>query len=65
MRLAGTLNHLGAWIINALWPMSVELAVLAGVVACAILLLRIKRPATRHLFCCLVLAKPLATLLLV
>ncbi|HUW81463.1 MAG TPA: M56 family metallopeptidase [Phycisphaerae bacterium] len=61
--LAETLNRFGAWLVENLWHMSVELAILAGVVVAVIWLLRIKSPPLRHAFWCLVLAKPVATFL--
>ncbi len=61
--LAETLNRFGAWLVENLWHMSVELAILAGVVVAVIWLLRIQSPPLRHAFWCLVLAKPVATFL--
>jgi len=56
-------NELGRWLAGNLWRLSVELAVLATVVVAVIWLLRIRSPRVRHLFWCLVLAKPVVTLL--
>ena len=64
IHLTELLNSLGRWLVANLWQMSIELAILAAVVAAAIYLLRIKSPAWRHLFWSLVLAKPLVTLLI-
>ncbi len=61
--LVERLNHLGQWLFENLWQLSIELAVLALVVLGAIRLLRIRSPRLRHLFWCLVLVKPVATLL--
>ena len=63
-RFAGILNQLGGWLIPHLERISIELAVLATVVLAAIVLLRIHSPRVRHVFWGLVLAKPLATLLI-
>lgn len=57
------LNGLGRWLWDQLWHMSAELAILAVVVYLAVLVLRVKSPAVRHLFWCLVLAKPVAVFL--
>jgi len=57
------LNVFGRWLGPRLLQMSLELAILAAVVVVAIRLLRIKSPALRHLFWCLVLAKPVAMFL--
>ncbi|MDP6038592.1 MAG: hypothetical protein QGG64_08590, partial [Candidatus Latescibacteria bacterium] len=57
-------NAFGRWLFDQLWQMSVELAVLAIVVYGAIMLLRIQSTALRHLFWCLLLAKPVATFLI-
>ncbi|HUS47274.1 MAG TPA: hypothetical protein VM098_04090 [Phycisphaerae bacterium] len=57
---AETLNGFGRWLVGRLWQMSLELAILAVVVVAVILLLRIRSPRLRHLFWCLVLAKPVA-----
>jgi len=62
--LIGALNEFGRWLVNCLWQVSIELAILSLAVVVAILLLRIRSPRIRHLFWCLVLAKPLAVLLL-
>ncbi len=61
--LVETLNHLGRWLLPHLRQMSIELAVLAGVVLAVIYVLRVKSPALRHAFWCLVLAKPVVTFL--
>ncbi len=61
--LIETLSALGGWLGDHLWRLSVELAVLAAVVWVALRLLRVRSPAVRHLFWCLVLAKPVATML--
>ena len=57
-------NAFGRWLYGHLWQMSIELAVLAVVVFAAIALLRIRSAALRHLFWCLLLAKPVATFLI-
>ena len=58
------LNRFGHWLASNLVQMSLELTILAMVVLAAIYLLRIKSPRLRHLFWCLVLAKPVTTLLI-
>jgi len=58
------LNRVGQWLFENLWQLSVELAVLAAVVAIVIALLRVKSPAMRGAFWFLVLLKPVATLLI-
>ncbi len=57
------LNESGHWLVAQLGRMSVELAVLAGVVLVALHVLRVKSPALRHLFWGLLLAKPVLTFL--
>ena len=57
------LNEFGRWLVGHLWPISVELAILAGVVVAALAALRPASPAVRHLFWCLVLVKPMVTIL--
>ncbi len=57
------LNQAGHWLVVHLAQLSLELAILAAVVLAALYALRVKSPALRHLFWCLVLAKPVATLL--
>jgi beta-lactamase regulating signal transducer with metallopeptidase domain len=64
VRLVELLNAFGQWLVAHLGRMSVELAILAVVVLGAIWLLRVKSPKFRHLFWCLVLAKPVATFLI-
>ncbi len=58
-----TLNECGRWIIAHLGRMSIELAILAGVVFATLHLLRVKSPAIRHAFWGLLLAKPVVTFL--
>ncbi len=62
--IAGTLNNLGVWLFKNLLQMSLELLILAVVVMLVILVFRIKSPTLRHLFCCLILAKPVVTFLI-
>ncbi len=57
------LNESGRWLVAQLGRMSVELAILAGIVLIALYVLRVKSPALRHLFWGLLLAKPLVTFL--
>ncbi len=57
------LNESGRWLVAQLGRMSVELAILAGIVLVALYVLRVKSPALRHLFWGLLLAKPVATFL--
>ncbi len=57
------LNESGRWLVAQLGRMSVELAILAGVVLVALYVLRVKSPALRHLFWGLLLAKPVLTFL--
>jgi len=64
MHFAASLNDLGRWLAERLWPLSVELAVLAAIVAGVTVALRLRSPATRHLFWWMVLAKPVATFLI-
>ena len=52
-------NEFGAWLFDHLVPLSLELALLAGLVLLAIRLLRIQSSAIRHLFWVLVLIKPI------
>jgi len=59
-----TLNLFGRWLVEHLGRMSIELAILAGVVCVAIVVLRIRSPRVRYLFWGLVLAKPVATFLI-
>ncbi len=59
-----TLNTFGNWLSDHLWSMSIELALFGVLVALSITLLRIKKPALRHLFWCLILIKPIATFLI-
>ena len=58
------LNRFGHWLAANLGQMSVELTILAIIVLVTIYLLRVKSPRLRHLFWCLVLAKPVTTLLI-
>ncbi len=58
-----TLNAFGGWLVGYLGRLSLELAILAIVVWLALRLLPVRSPALRHLFWCLVLAKPVATFL--
>ena len=62
--LIEVLNGFGRWLVAHLWQMSIELVILAAVVAAAIWLLRVRSPGMRHLFWCVVLAKPVATFLI-
>ena len=57
------LNESGRWLVAQLGRMSMELAILAGVVLLALYVLRVKSPALRHLFWGLLLAKPVLTFL--
>lgn len=57
------LNAFGTWLAGTLWTISLELAVLAAVVGAVLAALRVRSPRVRHGFWCLVLAKPLAVLL--
>ncbi len=57
------LNSSGQWLVTHLWPSSVEWAILAAVVIATLTVLRPGSPALRHWFWCLVLVKPLATIL--
>ena len=57
------LNGLGRWLVAHLWPLSIELGVLAVVVTVVLYLLRVKSPVYAHLFWVLVLAKPTTTFL--
>lgn len=59
-----SLNIFGEWLAANLWRLSVEMLILAGVVFFAIWLFRIKSPSIRHLFWCVVLAKPVFTFLI-
>jgi len=61
LRVVSLLNEFGRWLVSHLGQMSIELAILAGVVLAALYLLRVRWPKLRHLFWCLVLAKPLIT----
>ena len=63
-QLIDLLNTFGHWLIEHLWKMSIELAIFAAVVAAVIYLLRVRSPAIRHWFWCLVLAKPVVTFLI-
>ncbi|MHC4561394.1 MAG: M56 family metallopeptidase [Planctomycetota bacterium] len=56
------LNALGRWLVENFGRISIEVAILAAIVAVAIVILRIKRPAVRHVFWCLVLIKPAVAL---
>ena len=64
LRVVSLLNEFGRWLVSHLGQMSVELAILAAVVLAALYLLRVRSPKLRHLFWCLVLAKPVATFLI-
>ena len=64
LQLVELLNRFGQWLMAHLWQMSIELAILAAVVAAVVWLLRVRSPALRHLFWGLVLAKPVATFLI-
>ncbi len=57
------LNESGRWLVAQLGRMSMELAILAGVVLIALYVLRVKSPSLRHLFWGLLLAKPVLTFL--
>ncbi|MCP4251420.1 MAG: M56 family metallopeptidase [bacterium] len=61
--LFDALNGFGRWLMEHLWTVSVELAILTALVIAALAVLRVKSPAVRHLFWCLVLIKPLTTIL--
>ncbi len=56
------LNGLGEWLWTTFGRISIEVAILAAIVAVAIALLRIKRPAIRYAFWSLVLIKPVFAL---
>lgn len=57
------LNQLGRWLLSNLGRLSIELAILAGVVLAVLALLKVRSPRLRHLFWGLVLAKPVVTFL--
>jgi beta-lactamase regulating signal transducer with metallopeptidase domain/HEAT repeat protein len=57
-----TLNELGRQLAGLFWQMSLEIAILAAIVLGVISLFRIKSPAMRYAFWCLVLIKPVASL---
>jgi|GEM_PF-1735593 len=57
------LNESGLWLVTQLGRMSVELAILAGIVLIVLYVLRVKSPSLRHLFWGLLLAKPVVTFL--
>ncbi|MBN1942579.1 MAG: M56 family metallopeptidase, partial [Phycisphaerae bacterium] len=59
-----TINHFGAWLVENLRQLSIELLILAGIVLAVLFLLRVRSPRVRHAFWLLVLAKPVATLLI-
>lgn len=61
--LALLMNEFGRWLVVHLWQLSIELAILAAVVLVAIHMLRVRSGRLRHMFWCLVLAKPVATFL--
>ena len=58
------LNEFGRWLVSHLGPVSIELALLTAIVIAALAALRPQSPAVRHLFWCLVLLKPLTTILI-
>ena len=64
LRVVSLLNEFGRWLVSHLGQMSIELTILAAVVLAALYLLRVRSPKLRHLFWCLVLAKPVATFLI-
>jgi len=64
LQLVEMSNAFGRWLVGQLWQMSIELAILAGVVLAVLYLLRVKSPTLRHAFWCLVLAKPVVTFLI-
>ena len=55
------LNDFGRWLCARLWPLSIELAILALAVPVVLYLLRLKSPGLRYLFWGLVLIKPLVS----
>jgi len=55
------LNDFGRWLYTHLWPLSIELAILALAVPVVLYLLRLKSPGLRYLFWGLVLIKPLVS----
>jgi beta-lactamase regulating signal transducer with metallopeptidase domain len=57
------LNEFGRWLVMHLGRMSMELALLTGIVLALVYLLRVKSPALRYMFWGLLLAKPVITLL--
>ncbi|MFH1569666.1 MAG: M56 family metallopeptidase, partial [Gemmatimonadota bacterium] len=63
MSPAEVLNAFGAWLVPTLARLSLELAILAAVVAAALFAFRVRSPRLRHAFWGLVLAKPVATFL--
>lgn len=63
MASAEALNGTGRWLFGLLGRLSLELAILALVVAAVVWALRLRSPVLRHAFWGLVLAKPLVTLL--
>ena len=58
------LNEFGRWLVMHLGRMSMELALLTGIVLALVYLLRVKSPALRYMFWGLLLAKPVITLLI-
>lgn len=58
-RLAEHLNEFGAWLFEHMVPLSIELALLAGIVVVTMGLLKIQSSTIRHLFWVLVLIKPI------
>ena len=63
-QLVDLLNTFGAWLLKSMLGLSLELGVLAAVVLVVIYLLKVRSPRLRHLFWCLVLAKPVVTFLI-
>ncbi|MFO7956157.1 MAG: M56 family metallopeptidase [Candidatus Brocadiia bacterium] len=64
MEAIDIINRVGRWLVPYLGRLSLELAILAGVVLLAILVLRLRSARLRHAFWGLVLAKPVVTLLI-
>ena len=58
------INLLGEWLLFRLGRISIELIILALIIFGILWVVRIKSPAVRYWFCCLILVKPLATILI-
>lgn len=64
MTTAETLNAVGRWLVPFLVQLSLELAVLAGIVVALLFALRVRSPRLRSAFWAMVLAKPVVSLLI-